>query len=453
MTDLTNDNEPGLAIDLGVLAFPNNTLNGVTSGNFFEFGTTGAPFNPSFTTDIRDYYMFTPYRMDTITISFDADSVGEFVSALGVIPISGVSRVVGDVFGTWYGGEHNEHRKLDDEEEDREPGEAGFRPSFTREFYDDIVRSEINFVRSGGINGQTGENTDWSEATWAVNEFPDAQATWYLTGAPVIFRIFGAESDGSDNTIFSARNPIQETSYDFDIFPSVGQADPKIDFDELYTGNPDISNALAAAYEVLLGGVPNENGFMDLINMSISTNFGSGRGPVFNQENIFINLVNNLVQGNGAARSKFDSIATGSTNAEKIAAIYREIVPSDFQTNDGLDFITRPDAITFYQSAAAERGITGPDAAAIIAMASLLNIAVNSNFGVGNGVNDLYRAVGNGSYDLPKSQNQFTDLERADGDQFDGDDASLTLVAGYGYPDEVPGLTGLGSAAADDMVF
>ena len=194
--------------------------------------------------------------------------------------------------------------------------------------------------------------------------------------------------------------------------------------DSLFAAYPDIARGLAAAYEVLLAGVPNEAGFTFLINNAVSTNFGAGPGPTFNQENIFINLTNNLAQGNAAAKAQFDALATGPTLQEKVTSIYGALTPASKQSPEGLAFLTRDEGLTFYQDVAAERGVAGTDGAAIVALASLLKIAVTGDYGIGNAVNDLIKAVAAGSDALPATGTTLTALEIADGTAFDADDAA-----------------------------
>ena len=85
-----------------------------------------------------------------------------------------------------------------------------------------------------------------------------------------------------------------------------------------------------------------------MINAAVSTNFGAGPGPAFNAENIFINLVNNLVQGNDDAGAAFDAIARGTSLTSKIAATYRYVILPEHHTDEGLVFITRPEGLAFY---------------------------------------------------------------------------------------------------------
>ena len=204
---------------------------------------------------------------------------------------------------------------------------------------------------------------------------------------------------------------------------------------QLFARNPDTAMGLASAYEMLLAGVPNEAGFSFLINGAVSTNFGAGAGVVFNQENIFINLVNNLVQGNAAAKARFDALATGATLKEKVTALYSELIPASRLSPDGLAFITRAEGLQFYQDVAAERGVAGTDGAAIVALASLLKIVVTGDYGIGNAVNDLIKAVAAGNHAIPAAGSTLTSLETADGTSFDADDAvALARMASVEMP-------------------
>ena len=190
----------------------------------------------------------------------------------------------------------------------------------------------------------------------------------------------------------------------------------------LFAANQDTAKGLAAAYETLQAGIPTEAGFTFLINSAVSSNFGAGAGVSFNQENIFINLVNNLVQG-GDATARFNALATGNTLEEKVTSIYQAIIPASKQSVEGLDFVTRDEGLSFYQNVAAERGVAGTDGAAIVSLASLLKIAVTADYGIGNSVNDLINAVAAGNATLPANGSILTMLEVADGIAFDADDA------------------------------
>ncbi|MCA9170911.1 MAG: hypothetical protein KDB23_24720, partial [Planctomycetales bacterium] len=60
------------------------------------------------------------------------------------------------------------------------------------------------------------------------------------------------------------------------------------DLAALVAENEDAAAAIASAYEILLGGVPNVAGFTFLIENALATNYGSNDASIeFNQENVF----------------------------------------------------------------------------------------------------------------------------------------------------------------------
>lgn len=198
-----------------------------------------------------------------------------------------------------------------------------------------------------------------------------------------------------------------------------------LDLAALIAANEEAAAAIAASYQMVLDGVPNQAGFTALINNLVATNFGSNNPSiVFNQENKFINVLNALVQGNPDAAAGFAALTAGAASlSDKVAALYNAVVPPSVQSEGGLAYVTRPDALAFYAQVAAERGVAGPDGAAIVALASILNIAYeNDLLGVGDSVNDLLAAIKDGSAQLPASGDTFTPIEVADGTKFDGDD-------------------------------
>ena len=221
---------------------------------------------------------------------------------------------------------------------------------------------------------------------------------------------------------------------------------------QLFSTHADTAAGISASYDVLLGGVPSEAGFIYLVQNAVTTNYGAGPGPVFNAENIYINLANGLVQGNSVALSAFEALAVGTTLTAKIESLYKAIIPASAQTEAGLDHITRPDGLAFYQNVAAERGVAGENGAAIVAMASLLKIAVSQDIGIGNAVNDLVKAVSAGSDGLPATSTSYIDIELADGNQFDGDDAAAN-AAPYAMPvssiEDDLGTVGVSGSAGD----
>jgi len=207
---------------------------------------------------------------------------------------------------------------------------------------------------------------------------------------------------------------------------SILVTDTLSDLAALFASNPDAARGVAAAYQALLGGVPTQEGFTYLINNAIDTNYGSLRTDVaFNAENIFINLANSLVQGNSDAQARFETLTGGATSlAGQVEALYRVFVPADAQTAEGLAYLTRPEALSFYASVAAERGVAGDDGAAIVALASLLKILVDHDLlDIGDDVNDLMAAVADGTAQL--SSSGLVDIDVADGNAHDGDERDI----------------------------
>ncbi len=219
-------------------------------------------------------------------------------------------------------------------------------------------------------------------------------------------------------------------------------------FPALFAANLSQAKAISAAYQILLGGVPGQAGYEFLIKGNLSTNFGAGAGPVFNDENIYINVANALVQGNATATAKFNTLAAGNTLAEKISSLYKAIIPTAKQSADGLAFITRPDGLKFYQDVARERGITAENGPAVTALASLLKIAVDGKSGIGNPVGDLIASIADASAELPATSQVVLPIETIDGTKFDADDAP-DAMPGFSGPAPAPvPLVGLAMAAA-----
>ncbi len=210
-----------------------------------------------------------------------------------------------------------------------------------------------------------------------------------------------------------------------------------LSFPALFTANLSQAKAISAAYQTLLGGIPGTSGFEFLINANLSTNFGAEHGPVFNDENIYINILNALIQGNPAAEAKFNSLASGQTLSEQIASLYEAIIPAGRQTAEGLAFLTRDEGLHFYEEVAAARGITSENGPAIVAMASLLKVAVDSQIGIGNPIGDLFAAIADGSSTLPATSSVLLPIEAVDGTKLDGDD-DADVMPGFWGPSNPP---------------
>lgn len=216
--------------------------------------------------------------------------------------------------------------------------------------------------------------------------------------------------------------PITISDPDMDDNPPGGDAG---ELGALFNANPSQAKGIAAIYETLVGGIPSQAGFTFLITQNNATNFGAGPGPNFNDENIYINVANALVQGNPAATAMFNALSVGDTLAAKVTSLYQGIIPAASQDADGLAFLIRPEGLAFYTAVALERGITSDNGPAIVAMASLLKIAVDGNIGVGNAVNDFLSAVGTSTAAIPATSSSFIPIETADGTGFDNDDSMI----------------------------
>lgn len=284
----------------------------------------------------------------------------------------------------------------------------------------------VGSVNADVINGNGGNDTiagnggndaiDAGDGTDAVGFTGNLADYTVVRGADGSYTVTDntAGRDGIDTIKNAEKLQFLDQSLDLD----------PITFKELFAGNISQAKGIAAVYEILLKGVPNIGGFTFLINGNNATNFGAGAGAVFNDENIYINIANALVQGNPTATTSFASIAGKGTLTEQVTSIYKFIIPTSKQTAEGLEYVTRPDGLKFYQDVAVERGITSDNGPGIIALASLLKIAVDGNIGVGNAVGDLLLAVADGSAALPETSAVVLPIETVDGTAHDADDAA-----------------------------
>lgn len=188
---------------------------------------------------------------------------------------------------------------------------------------------------------------------------------------------------------------------------------------------------LTLAYS-LIGGAPTIDGYTALINANNTSNFGAGSGPSFNDENIYINIVNALYQGNATVRTKIDlTVAGHQTTAAKLGAIYDFLVPTTNRSEAGKAYFLSQAA--FYETRAAELGITGENGAVVVGFASLGKILVDAGTpGIGDTINDLIAAVNDGTAALPQNDASLTPLETADGTAHDAGDIFVAVDPGDG---------------------
>ncbi len=219
---------------------------------------------------------------------------------------------------------------------------------------------------------------------------------------------------------------------------------------------------LTAAYEVLLGGVPTIDGYTFLINKNNADNFGAPASVVFNDENIYINTINALYQGNPTAKAAFDAIVAGQASIQdKLGAVYKFVIPAANQSADGLSYFLSQ--ASFYTARAAELGIVGGNGPAVVAFASLVKIAVATDIpGLGDTINDLVAAVADGSAQIPQNGPDLTKAEIADGANYDVDDPDLAIGQVFtltensdtiaGQPGNLIGSKGSVSTIGDDTI-
>lgn len=271
---------------------------------------------------------------------------------------------------------------------------------------------------------------------------PDGQSNFFITAVHEIGHAIGLLHSQPDEVMGAFENPLSPLALAAGdiaggqaIYGPANRQDQTVD--AMFVVNGAQAKGLAAAYETLLGGVPNAAGFVNLIQTNLQTNFGAGPGPVFNTENIFINVVNALYQGNDQARLAFDAIATGDSLSAKLGAVYQALVPAGSQSQAGQDAFAAQQA--FYTARAAELGISGADGGAVVGFAALLNIVVRDDLaGIGDTVNDLYAAVVGAVSALPATGTTLTAMDQADGIAFDADDGqAIAFIA-----DDTAGHTG-----------
>lgn len=212
MTDGVSKNDTvDTATDLTTLGFPGNAFDGPTTSRIFDLDSTGwrtADPDDTFTTDLGDIFTFDPFLLSTVNINFNADSVGDFANTVFFYPLSGVTAVTGDAVAVWSGGVHDALS---------EDGGTG---------YTDLVDNEADMALNALVAGFIpGINFDF--ATKGVNSFGGAEATWTLTGDPVVFQVFGIEWDVSEAEV-DANDDVdpQEVSYSFTITPGIGLPEP-----------------------------------------------------------------------------------------------------------------------------------------------------------------------------------------------------------------------------------
>jgi hypothetical protein len=185
MAEFFKNDTVATATNLGTLAFPQDLPNNViaktnireTDGVFSLISVSGVDPNelPN-SNDLNDYYVFSPYNLKEIRVTFSASTTGDYANFLSVVPVQGVARVEGDLVSMWTGGVL---------------GSSVYASAFLAQ----LNSIETQSASAGGFqflgNGVT------------INDFPNSSATWVLTGEPVVFVVNGVEARGTEDQIIN----------------------------------------------------------------------------------------------------------------------------------------------------------------------------------------------------------------------------------------------------------
>jgi len=216
MVEIAKNDTIDTATDLGTLAFatnpPTDTIGVI---NVIQFDDV---WNESGSDDLVDYYRFESHELARVRVTFDSHStLPDYANYVSVRPISGVSKIVGDTTSVHSAGAHRG---------------ANYEQALT-------TGCEAGMANYGSRYG-----IDVSEATCSLNEFPGAEAIWYLTGEPVVFEVRGFEWKGTYSevealSLFDIRT--REVDYDLAMTPNLGtvSADSTVAFTSLTSATYD----------------------------------------------------------------------------------------------------------------------------------------------------------------------------------------------------------------------
>ncbi|MEP5731206.1 MAG: DUF4214 domain-containing protein [Sulfitobacter sp.] len=125
--------------------------------------------------DFTDYFVFTPSGVGDVQVDVNFLSFGIYTNFLYLVPVSGVSKIAGDIAGSSNGGVHLASETL------------------IRELTTGLAEGSLELVLQPSFGG----STDFSEATIDVNSRDGLGAIWTLTGDPVIIEVIGLELIGN----------------------------------------------------------------------------------------------------------------------------------------------------------------------------------------------------------------------------------------------------------------
>lgn len=158
-------------------------------------------------------------------------------------------------------------------------------------------------------------------------------------------------------------------------------------YDALVQESKGVAGAIASAYKFLTGEIPTDVGMTFLVEAETAGDFGR-----FNVENRYINQFNALAQGNPEGTARITALLAPEAAGDgdliaSITSLYDATIENFGTARDAaIAFLTRADALAFYRGVAQERilGSSNPanlsldQAAAVVALGSIMNIAVRS---------------------------------------------------------------------------
>ncbi len=181
----------GTATDLNTLAFSGSDVGGAFKSRIFQFDSVGLPAvafeDVTFTTDVSYFFTFDPFELATVRVNFNAQSVGDYYNFVYFIPVAGVSSVAGAMIGIWGDGDDNE-------------------------FLDGLNGTPILNVFDPNGNIPVNPAINLNQAIFSFNSFIGAEATWTLTGGPVVVQVLGVHID----TVFRGSEDEDEVYSDVD---------------------------------------------------------------------------------------------------------------------------------------------------------------------------------------------------------------------------------------------
>lgn len=194
------NNSSFLATDLGALAFPSNVTAPDTQTDFQIFDSVGSyseltRFRSVVGDDSADNFSFMPSGVGSVTLNMDSLSTGTYAAYIVFTPLSGVTKIEGDMVGAFFGGVH------------------AFGNTRMADAMEGAAQAGIDAVEDGLL----GNSVDVSGVSWSDNE--EMNVTLTLDGSEVVFEITGFQYNGSDLSSGATTIPLDEIYYSIDITP------------------------------------------------------------------------------------------------------------------------------------------------------------------------------------------------------------------------------------------